>query len=169
MSFKVGEGINESFKDLTTDSSSTNWILWEIDGKGKDAVLRLNPDGDKGSGGLTELRGKLDASKVYYGAFLVTGVDNRENTESKRSKYVNFTFVGDSVPVMKRSAVSVQRTEVFKLMQGIAASMDFSTPEDLDKDSIAKKLLASGGAHKPTRYEFGDGTQVDITDFHQKL
>ncbi len=32
---------------------------------------------------------------------------------------------------------------------------------DLSKEAIAKMLIACGGAHKPTHYEFADGVRVD--------
>jgi len=141
-----------TWKELTDGKTGTNWILWGV----SDDAKSLQVVG-KGTGGLSELVATLsDEAKVFFGAFLVTGVDIRENVTSRRPKFVAFNYIGLKVPALKKARVSVQKQDVQKFWQGIAASLDVFDPvKDLAQAEIAKKLLAAGGAHKPTQYEFG--------------
>jgi len=144
--------LHATWKELTEGKTGTNWILWAVGDDGKSLAVV-----GKGTGGLSELLQQLsDDTKVYFGAFLVTGVDVRENVTSRRPKFVVFNYIGSKVSALKKAKVSVQKQDVQKFWQGIAASLDvFDPAHDLAQAEVAKKLLAAGGAHKPTQYEFG--------------
>lgn len=133
-------------------------VLWYIDGN------KLTFD-SKGSGGLPELREKLDGSRdrVYFGGIKVVGIDARGSTESRRTKLIAFTYVGPEVGVLKKAKVSVQRNEVQKVTKGIACALDaHDNTNDLSSTAVATLLLKAGAAHKPTQYDFGGGETFDI-------
>lgn len=44
---------------------------------------------------------------MLYGAFRLTAVDDRGNTVSRRSKFIYFQFIGESVPAMRKARCSV--------------------------------------------------------------
>ncbi len=125
-------------------------VLWGWAEDGKTLQVR-----SKGTGGYAEFVANLKEDEVLFGGLLVTGVDVRENVTSRRPKFVAITWIGSKLSAMKKAKVSVQRQEVQKLMNGITAAMDISDLADFTQADIAKKLLAAGGAHKPTEYEFG--------------
>ena len=58
-----------------------------------------------GSGGLDELKGSLEDDQVNYGYLRVTSGDS----ESKRSKFVFISWVGEKVGPLKRAKVSVSQ------------------------------------------------------------
>jgi len=161
MSLKFAPECETSWAELTNAKGTTNWIAWVVENK------EVKVKGT-GSGGLTELRTHLDPAGVVFGCFRVSAVDDRENTTSIRTKYVAFTQVGQNVPVLKKANAGPQRNEIFARFKGTALSIDVSTAEELSNENVRDRLLASGGAHKPTRYEFGDGTNLPVDAFHGK-
>jgi hypothetical protein len=46
----------------------------------------------------------------------------------------------------------------------LAVLVDASTPSDIEMETLAKRLLACGGAHKPTKYVFGPGQEYSLLD-----
>ena len=159
MSLKFDAACEQSFTDLTKTNS--NWILWEVENK------EVKVTGS-GSGGLAELVSQFQEDKVYFGCLKVLAVDDRENTKSIRTKIVSFSFIGNKVPVLKKANAGPQRNEVFAKFKGTAGSIDVNDAKDFTSVAIKDLLLRSGGAHKPTRYEFGDGTIESIDAFHGK-
>jgi len=109
------------------------------------------------------LEGKLDDSKVQFGAFQVFGVDQHESLASKRSKICWFTWVGKSVGVLVKAKVSVQKPDVAKVFEGAALALEISDPNELEAQHVAGALLKSGGAHKPTYYDFGGGVKYELS------
>lgn len=133
--------------------------MWGVEDAKK---LKLVNKGEGGHAQLIEELNKVN-DQVFFGGFLVTGVDVRENVTSRRPKYVVFNYIGPKVSALKKAKVSVQKNDVQKLWQGIAASIDVFDPvKDLAQAEIAKRLLAAGGAHKPTEYEFGPGQSYQL-------
>jgi len=106
--------------------------------------------------GLKSLVEGLDPSRVLFAAIRVMGVDAQENVTSKRPKITCINWVGAKVPTMKKMGALSGKAKIAELWPGIAASVDATTQEGLDMNTIAVELLRSGGAHKPTHYDFGD-------------
>jgi len=157
MSLKFHGETDSSWSELTKAASTTNWIMWHVENK----EVKVH---STGTGGLSELRGKFAEDSVYFGCFKVSAVDDRENTVSIRTKYIAFTCIGTKVGVMKKANAGPQRNEIFAKFKGTALFIDVSNGEELGNKNVMERLLASGGAHKPTRYEFGDGTSEPVPD-----
>lgn len=95
---------------------------------------------------------------MYFGAFRVFGVDNRENVTSKRLKVVSFVYIPDTAGGVTRGKALAQRANFQKMLQGVAMDLDVGSDlKTLESKEIIKRLLAAGGAHKPTHYDFGGG------------
>jgi len=152
--------LKKSWDDLTAKEGKTNWILFTFE---NDKSTKLVVAGE-GAGGVDELKSKLDDNAIMYGAFKVTGVDNRETTVSRRPKFIWFTFVGPKVSVLKKARTSTQKPELAKFFSSAQLNLELSGSDDLTKNDVGKRLLASGGAHKPTHYEFADGDLLPLTD-----
>lgn len=146
-----------AWKQLTDDKDATNWILLGFPKKTLDVV-------GSGSGGLSELVGKFDDAEVMFAAFKVLGVDDKAAVTSSRSKYIGVTFVGGNVSGMKKSRTLSSKEEINMLFQGCAASMQISAADELTAIEVARKLLASGGAHKPVHYDFGGDETINLSE-----
>ena len=96
------------------DGKPINWCVLGFKDK-KAAKLKVLFSGE---GGLDALLPNLDDGAVMFGAFRVTGVDERGGVTSRRSKFVSFSWAGPQVPVMMKSKVSVYRTKVKELFTG---------------------------------------------------
>jgi len=155
MSLTIDSGCEGSYKSVADLKSETNWATYELDSK------TLKNTGS-GSGGLEELKKQLDDSKVIFGCFQVFGVDQQENLSSKRSKLVWFTWVGSKVGVLAKARVSVQRPEIATVFPGAALALELSNVDEMNSKAISTALLKSGGAHKPTYYDFGGGEQYKL-------
>lgn len=76
---------------------------------------------------------------------------------------MQITWVGPNVSPLARNHVLASKTARTKLFNGCAAEFQTDDLSMLTERDIAKELLRSGGAHKPTHYAFGD-TNVPLTD-----
>jgi len=150
----------EAWARITKNDASDNWLLFNFveSGPAKLAVAGV------GQGGMAELASKLSSDQIQVGAFRVVGVDNRETTVSRRPKFIWFTSIGSGVSVLKKARVSVQKPDLAKFFSSAQFNVEISGAEQLTKLEIGKKLLSSGGAHKPTHYEFAPGDLIAIAD-----
>jgi len=138
----------EAYKKVADVKQPENWVVFLLDGK----TLTVKATG---SGGLSELKEQFNEEAILFAALHVKAIDKQENLSSVRSKLLFITFIGAKVKALARGKVSVQKPEVQKLMQGHALSLEYSVSSDLTEADLAKRLLAAGGAHKPTAYDFG--------------
>jgi len=149
----------KAWQDITKNDATQNWLLFDfVEGTNKLTCTAT------GTGGMSELKAKLDSSKIQVGAFRVVGVDNRETTVSRRPKFVWFTYIGSGVSVLKKARVSVQKPDLAKFFTSAQFNVEISSPDELTKPDIGRKLLGSGGAHKPTHYEFAEGDTIQISE-----
>jgi hypothetical protein len=152
--------LKQAWDSLTEKDGKTNWILFSFE---NDKSTKLIASGN-GSGGLDELKSSLQDDQIHYGAFRVIGVDNRDTTVSRRPKYIWFTWIGTNLSVLKKARTSTQKPFLAKFFQSAQLNLELSGSDDLTKNEVGKRLLASGGAHKPTYYEFADGDTLNIAD-----
>ena len=119
--------------------------------------------------GLNELLAHLEQaeSQVLFVALRVAGVDQQENVTSTRPKIVRINWVGAKVPAMKKMGALAGKSVISGIWNGVAVEFDAHTPADLSMNAIGVKLLASGGAHKPTKYDFGDG-EIPLSEVANK-
>merc|ERR1712196_592974 len=118
--------------------------------------------GDAKGEGLKSLADSLDSSKCAWACINVHGVDQRQNVESVRTKLVQINWVGESVPSMKKMQALSGKNAVAKLFKGVAINLDVNEASEITTKEIVDKLCASGGAHKPTYYAFGNDEKVDL-------
>jgi len=150
--------LKESWAELTDQKGDTNWILWGFEDKTRLVVL------GKGKGGLPELVSNLDESRVSFAGLKVIGVDAQPNLTSHRNKFVFITYTGSSVAALTKAKVSIQKDVVYAQCNGVTAQVQANDKEHLEPKEIGSILIRSGGAHKPTHYDFGGDVTISIQE-----
>jgi len=144
---------------LGTPKDNHNWVLFGFQGKSNKLELA-----GTGEGGLSEFVSTLADDRVMFGIFKVIGADVHQALTSNRDKFIIINWIGKSVGILQKAKVSIQSKCFSSWVSNIAiaGSFDISAKDDLGMEALAKKLLAAGGAHKPTKYVFGPGQEIDI-------
>jgi len=146
----------EAWQSVSGKDATNNWCLFRLNDKTLEVA-------GAGAGGYQELVPNFDQNFVMFGALKVIGKDQRKTLEAMRPKYVFFTFIGDSVSVLKRAKVSVQRGGAERIFNGYSTRLDVNGDlANFTRESIGKELLKCGGAHMPTHYVFGPDDEIEV-------
>jgi len=153
--------IKPAFDSLKDSKQANNWLAYGLVGK----TTKLELVGT-GEGGLAELVTHLADDRVIFCLLRVIGADVQANVTSNREKFTYISWIGKNVGVMQRAKVGMQSKLVQAFFVGVslACLIDASSTADLELEIIAKRLLACGGAHKPTKYVFGPGQEYSLLD-----
>jgi len=150
-----------AFSAIKDSKQPYNWLAYGLVGK----TNKLELVGT-GEGGLSELTSHLADDRVIFCLLRAIGADVQANVTSNREKFVYISWIGKNVGVMQRAKVGMQSKVVQQYFSGVSLviSVDASSLVDLELESLAKRLLACGGAHKPTKYVFGPGQEYSLLD-----
>lgn len=150
-----------AFAAIKDSRSPINWLAFGL--VGKTNKLELTGTGE---GGLSEMTGVLADDRVIFCLLRVIGADVQANVTSNREKFTFISWIGPKVGVMQRAKVGMQSKAVQAYFVGVSLviNVDASSHEDLALETLAKRLLACGGAHKPTKYIFGPGQEYSLLD-----
>ena len=110
---------------------------------------------NSGTGNLDEFKAELTENAVIFGGYKVLVIDESETVTSRRCKLVQITWIGGSVSPMLRNAPLASKAERVNLFTGTSHEIQANDADMITEKGIAKQLLLSGGAHKPTHYMFG--------------
>ena len=105
------------------------------------------------------LSGKESEESVLTIGFVVYGVDTRGGVTSKRQKAFRVDWMGTRVSPMKRGLQLKCKSHVSEYFTSCNITLQSSNIEDLNEKDLTEQLLATGGAHKPKCYDFGDGAK----------
>lgn len=138
-----------------------NWYACKIKGKiGKSTKLVVE---QSGTGGAKECSAYLQQqdSQILFGLILAKSYDS---SNSIRCKFIYFRFIGNNVSFMSKAkltpcmgAIDDQFPTKHLTVELSEQCGDMLTPE-----ALSTQLLRIGGAHKPDRYEFGPGQNIDV-------
>jgi hypothetical protein len=169
MALKWCSDADSAIEKLMSDGCrDTDYVIFTLEGKNS---MVIQP-GHIGKGGRDKVEELLSSestsSQVMTGAFLALAVDERGSVVSTRRKYIHFTWVGPSVGVMVKGRVNSMSGSFRDRFPGAVIYLQLMGDLDtLKAKTLEKNMLAAGGAHKPTRYDFTnaalDGTQVGGT------
>jgi len=153
--------IAPAFAAIKDSKQPINWLAYGLVGK----TNKLELVGT-GEGGLSEMTACLGDDRVVFCLLRVIGADVQANVTSHREKFTYISWIGPKVGVMQRAKVGMQSKAVQSYFVGVSlvVSVDASTSADLALESLAKRLLACGGAHKPTKYIFGPGQEYSLIE-----
>eukprot|EP01107_Rhizomastix_libera_P000418 TRINITY_DN1071_c0_g2_i8.p2 TRINITY_DN1071_c0_g2~~TRINITY_DN1071_c0_g2_i8.p2 ORF type:complete len:157 (+),score=29.51 TRINITY_DN1071_c0_g2_i8:61-471(+) len=109
-------------------ADDTNWCLFGY----SDAAQKVVTLVGKGNGGIEELKSHLAEDKCNYGyCKFVTGDD-----ETKRQKFVFFSWVGEKVSPLKRAKISVHKAEIKTIIKNFTVELHATTLEDLEEAKL---------------------------------
>jgi hypothetical protein len=144
--------ISDAWQTVKSNDGDLNWILLSYSDK---AALKLF---GKGTGGFDEMVAQLSDEEILYGVVKVFGVDE----DSKRTKFIQVTWVGPGVKPMARAKVSTHKSTVINFFSGTHLQLHVTASNELDKAAVAKALTGNTGSHKPKSYDWNDGTTTDL-------
>eukprot|EP00343_Euplotes_focardii_P005097 CAMPEP_0205808620 /NCGR_PEP_ID=MMETSP0205-20121125/12615_1 /ASSEMBLY_ACC=CAM_ASM_000278 /TAXON_ID=36767 /ORGANISM="Euplotes focardii, Strain TN1" /LENGTH=149 /DNA_ID=CAMNT_0053084563 /DNA_START=37 /DNA_END=486 /DNA_ORIENTATION=- len=110
----------------------------------------------------------FEEDKVLFGAYRCHGVDEQENVASVRPKICRVNWVGAKVPMMKKMQALQGKAKISDIWSGTAIEVDANKPEEITAQAMGKALLACGGAHKPTHYDFGGDDKIPLADLYNE-
>jgi hypothetical protein len=147
MSLKIEEQAAQAWAEVRDDKSDVNWVALGYDSS--DSLKLIG----KGTGGRAELVNHLAEDQMVYAAFRVFG-HTGSGLDAKRVKFVGVNWVGSKTKPMLRARGSIHKTHVDKFFTGTHVTISTGSLDDLEEDTVAKKLTSVSGAHKVERYEF---------------
>merc|ERR1712113_271489 len=145
--------IQDACDILYSDNPAFNWILTLLTDakKGKDGLIVDSV----GSGGLNELKGKLKDKKSDI-IFFCLRVNTYDDEGSSRAKFIYGRFMGTGVKFMGKAKLTPKLGEIADEFQVKHLSRDADEEmKDWDPETLGKEFLRIGGAHKPSKYDFG--------------
>lgn len=153
--------IAPAFTQLKDMKQQYNYVVLGLAGKTNKAELV-----GTGTDGLSGAAALLADDRVHWVLLKVLGADVQANVTSIREKWVFISWIGPKVGVMQKAKVGMQSKVVQAFFTGVslAVVMDAGSQADLELEGMAKRLLACGGAHKPTKYIFGPGQEYSLVD-----
>uniref|UniRef100_A0A336MDQ7 CSON014573 protein n=1 Tax=Culicoides sonorensis TaxID=179676 RepID=A0A336MDQ7_CULSO len=126
---KNKNSILEAYKEVLSDSSTTDWLLLGYEGTSN--VLKVI---SKGDGGLMELQEDLNPSKVLYGFIKIL------DPETQVTKYVLLHWQGESSPNARRAVSASHLLQVKGLLKGASIEISATNEDDIDEEKILEKL-----------------------------
>ncbi|KIO25375.1 hypothetical protein M407DRAFT_244097 [Tulasnella calospora MUT 4182] len=130
--------IQQAYRDVRDDKTATNWMLLNYENPRSD-VLALTATGE---GGLNELNEKLKEEDC---GFAYARVEYSNDKESKRTKFVLITWIGEKAPIMRKAKISVHTADVKKLISVFSIEVPARSQEDVDEDHIVTRLRKVSG------------------------
>eukprot|EP01097_Dermamoeba_algensis_P001926 TRINITY_DN175_c0_g2_i2.p1 TRINITY_DN175_c0_g2~~TRINITY_DN175_c0_g2_i2.p1 ORF type:complete len:553 (-),score=181.91 TRINITY_DN175_c0_g2_i2:249-1907(-) len=144
--------IDSTIKSVRSDrQDSPSWALLTYEDLSSQKKLNVH---STGKDGISEMISRLKDDCIYYGYLRVTTGDEL----SVRTKFVFFTFIGESVGPLKRARVSVHKAQVATAIQNYSVEIQASSVEDLSEERIMDKVIKSGGSI------YGNGNVGSLTN-----
>eukprot|EP01028_Stygiella_incarcerata_P003201 TRINITY_DN161_c0_g1_i4.p1 TRINITY_DN161_c0_g1~~TRINITY_DN161_c0_g1_i4.p1 ORF type:complete len:209 (-),score=84.74 TRINITY_DN161_c0_g1_i4:133-759(-) len=134
---------SRAYEDIYNGTSESDWAIFEyVPGKKNDIQVR-----EVGSGGINALFEKLQPDMLSYCFVRLIHGDK----ESRRTKFVYLTWVGEEVKPMLRARVSFHKSSVANLLKGFHVEYYATSKEDLDEGELMKKIKMAMGADYDAR------------------
>jgi len=145
--------ISDACDVLYSDNPAYNWIITNLEDakKGKDGLVMESV----GTGGLNELKDYVSGKKSNIMFFLLR-VNTYDDEGSSRAKFIYGRFMGTGVKFMQKAKLTPKLGEIADEFQVKHLSRDADEEmKDWDPETLGKEFLRIGGAHKPSKYDFG--------------
>ena len=147
---------SSEWNDILAGKNGNTFVILKIEKKNI-SVLHTG----KGLAELKKILSTPESEESVLGiGFIVYGVDNRGGITSKRQKAFRVDWMGSRVSPMKRGLQLKCKAHVSEYFSSCNITIQSNSIDDLDEKELTEQLLASGGAHKPKCYDFGDGVKT---------
>eukprot|EP00615_Pteridomonas_danica_P007418 CAMPEP_0114352860 /NCGR_PEP_ID=MMETSP0101-20121206/18246_1 /TAXON_ID=38822 ORGANISM="Pteridomonas danica, Strain PT" /NCGR_SAMPLE_ID=MMETSP0101 /ASSEMBLY_ACC=CAM_ASM_000211 /LENGTH=203 /DNA_ID=CAMNT_0001493439 /DNA_START=41 /DNA_END=652 /DNA_ORIENTATION=- len=151
--------LESTWQDILNESHETTWFVAEYSEDGKTVEMK-----NSGTGGLAAFKENL-GDALAWGGFKCIAVDNRENTTSKRSKFVFVQYMPQAGPAMRKAKMGSHKGTLKSICTGAHLDIMIDNVEEITEDDLVKRLQAATGAHKPNGYEFEPGVVTSAEGF----
>lgn len=131
--------IQAAYDDIRNDKTASNWLLLNYESEKSDKLVLS----EVGSGGLDELKEKLEASKA---SFVYSRITYANDKESQRHKFVLIIWIGSDVKVMRKAKLSVHTADVKTVLRQFSIEVPANSFDDLNEEDIVSRLRKAGGA-----------------------
>merc|ERR1712228_351954 len=147
--------------DIYSDNNTISWFTTKlVDPKLKDTTLKMD---QAGNGGLNELKDVM-AKEADNIVFFMLRVNTYDAESSVRAKFVYGRFVGSKVKFMQKAKLTPCLGAMADQFQVKHLSKDCDeTMKDWTPEKLAKEFLRIGGAHKPSKYDFGPNAVYEVS------
>jgi len=145
--------IQDACDNLYSDNPSYNWMCTTLidSKKGADGLAMESV----GTGGLNELKDKLKDCKGDI-RFFCLRVNTYDAEGSSRAKFIYGRFMGSGVKFMQKAKLTPNLGAIADKFPVKHLSRDADEEmKDWDPETLGKEFLRIGGAHKPSKYDFG--------------
>jgi len=139
------------WEELRLQKTELLWVLLGFpDSKSRKACIRGIGTASEGIG---ELKKKLEAKAVQFGALRVIAIDEH----ARRPKFIGFAIVGeDLLPSQKLQAMHAKEIQR-DLFTGIHTTLEFPSSKDFESE-INKKLITLEKSAK--LFDYGGGLKI---------
>lgn len=138
------EGVKEAYKNVREDVSENVYVMLSYNED--NTQIGVHKIGDDYSQVSEELGGDVGKTMRAYIYLRVTTGDEM----SKRAKFVLLTWCGSEVGAMKKAKMSLEKTEVKKILVNYAVEHQTADLDEMSLSSIVEKVKKSGGANYGT-------------------
>lgn len=147
---------SNEWNDILAGKNGNTFVILKIEKKNI-SVLHTG----KGLAELKKILSTPESEESVLGiGFIVYGVDNRGGITSKRQKAFRVDWMGSRVSPMKRGLQLKCKAHVSEYFSSCNITIQSNNIDDLHEKELTEQLLASGGAHKPKCYDFGNGVKT---------
>jgi len=123
--------------DVRDNNSPTNWCLFTYSESAKNTLDFVG----KGSGGLDELKSRLDESKIFYGLLRVTDkIDN-----SLTVKFVFIVWCGEKVPFVQKGKMTTHKGSITTLIGQSHVALNCSNLSEITEEIIMARVSDASG------------------------
>eukprot|EP01084_Bolivina_argentea_P070100 127502_1 len=160
------ESLEQAWNEICTDNPSFNWYSVKlVDPKLKKADLKMDKTG---KGGLNEIVKYLNGESANIVFFLLR-VNTYDGEGSKRAKFLYGRFVGGGVPFMSKAKLTPNHGQIAEQFPVRHLSIDCNEEmEEFTPEKLSKEFLRIGGAHKPSKYDYGKDAIFNVPQKKKK-
>jgi len=141
---------------IKSNTDSKCWAVFRLDEENK-KLLRV---ASSGRCGLDRVHKHLKDDEISFGIIRVYAVE----AGIKQPKFFFFKWAGPTAPLKRKVAANGVKTSVQAYFSPVHGHAEIDAHDQLTEDEIIKRLLASRGSHKPSRWEFGTGNNEEEED-----
>eukprot|EP00622_Pseudochattonella_farcimen_P000868 FR735447.1.p1 GENE.FR735447.1~~FR735447.1.p1 ORF type:complete len:205 (+),score=16.06 FR735447.1:70-684(+) len=149
----VPQEVNDSWEKLMDDVSPLCYVLalYSSNGKALELVASGPEEGPAGGCGMNMFKAELEKypDRAGWGGFRCNAVDNRQNTTSKRSKFVFVQYMPSGASAMRRAKMGPHKGFMKDILHGAHCDLLVETVQGIKAVELVKTLQAATGAHKP--------------------